>query len=113
MKNSYTDSRNKIETARDNANALARQNYDSGVNTDYQKYLTNVEKVNSSYASKLAKANTAISTNNSADAIKGYSTMSLTLGKNTYTLPQLITTLADIGMSDENIEKFLNNNGIR
>ena len=43
----------------------------------------------------------------------GYNAMTVTLGKATYALPQLITTLSSIGMSDENIEKFLNSNGIR
>ena len=42
-----------------------------------------------------------------------YNAMTVTHGKNTYTLPQLITTLSSIGMSDENIERFLNSNGIR
>ena len=61
IKNSYTDSRNRIETARDNANALARHNYNSGINTDYQKYLSNMQKVNSSYTKKLAGAESNVS----------------------------------------------------
>ena len=112
MKNSYTDSRSKIESARASANDLARQSYDSGVNSDYLNYLSAMEKVNSSYASKLNKSTPSTPTAN-ANPLKGYSTMSVNLGKNTYTLPQLITQLSNIGMSDENIEKFLNNNGIR
>ena len=42
-------------------NALARQNYDGGINTDYQKYLSNMQKVNSSYTKKLAGAENNVS----------------------------------------------------
>ena len=50
-----------LQTARYNSNALARQNYDSGINTDYQKYLSNMQKVNSSYTKKLAGAENNVS----------------------------------------------------
>ena len=93
------------------ANSLARQNYTLGVTDDYMDYLSALSKLKSTTA-KTAKTSTTTATQPQTTS-DSYNSMTVTLGKNTYTLPQLITTLSSIGMSDENIERFLNSNGIR
>ena len=111
IENSYANSRMDIEAARNQANSLARQNYSTGVTDDYMDYLSALAKVkNTTTKTTKAKGTTATQPQTTSDS---YNAMTVTHGKNTYTLPQLITTLSSIGMSDENIERFLNSNGIR
>ena len=110
MENTYMNNRASIEAARNQANSLARQNYTLGVTDDYMDYLNALSKVkNTTKTAKASQPATVSPQNNSGS----YNSMTVTLGKNTYALPQLITTLSSIGMSDENIERFLNSNGIR
>ena len=51
--------------------------------------------------------------NNANGGNNGYAVMQVKLGNNTYSVPQLINTLVAQGMSDSQIEAFLNAQGIR
>ena len=111
IENTYMNNRASIEAARNQANGLARQNYSTGVTDDYMDYLSALAKLkNTTTKTTKAKGTAATQPQTTSDS---YNSMTVSLGKNTYTLPQLITSLSAIGMSDENIERFLNSNGIR
>ena len=53
MSNTYANSRFGIEDGRNTANAAARRNYDSGINSDYMDYLSALAKIDSAYNDKI------------------------------------------------------------
>ena len=53
MSNTYANNRFGIEDGRNTANAAARRDYDSGINSDYIDYLSALAKIDSAYNDKI------------------------------------------------------------
>ena len=100
------------DTAVANAKQSARNDY-AALMKEYRNALEKSSKSTSSAVTSATSAGTTASGNNTSGSFDGYSVMQVQLGNNTYTVPQLINTLAAQGMDDAQIEAFLNAKGIK
>lgn len=98
--NTYMNNRFGIEDGRNNANAIARRDYDTGVNSDYVNYMAALSDVENAYANRMfdlladknnflmERANTAASAGRSlADALAKAGKTSTSTSKATTSTP--------------------------
>lgn len=109
INNTYENNRGNIKSDRDNNNAVARLAYQQGVDGDYGDYLTSAYELKGSQATQAAKSTQAAKATPSGT---NYGNQQVQVGNEKVSLSKLVNYYRQNGVSDDDIEKYLNQIGI-